>query len=141
MILFRCHVFYFVEGVEIVGNVCMKFNYESLNLTQDIHKLVKFVYNLSELFPDHERFGLYSQMRRASTSILLNIAEGSARSSSAEFSRFVKIAIGSLVEVDACLKLAVTLNFITEIERSKVDPLVESTFYKLVGLKKSQENK
>ncbi len=65
------------------------------------HKAVDFadkVYSATTSFPADERFGLTSQMRRATVSISSNIAEGSSRSSGAEFARFVEIAYGSLME-------------------------------------------
>lgn len=57
------------------------------------------MYAVSARFPSEERFGLTSQMRRAAVSISSNIAEGSIRSSSTEFARFVEIAYGSLMEL------------------------------------------
>ena len=66
------------------------------------HKTVDFadmVYRLTKKFPDAERFGLTSQMRRAAVSISSNIAEGSARFSHNDFAHFVEIATGPLFEV------------------------------------------
>src|SRR5437763_16661859 len=57
------------------------------------------VYKITREFPEHERFGLTNQMRRAAVSISSNIAEGSSLSSRADFARFVEIATGSLFEV------------------------------------------
>ena len=65
------------------------------------HKAVDFaneVYSVTAEFPGDERFGLTSQMRRAAVSISSNIAEGSSRSSDADFARFLEIAYGSLME-------------------------------------------
>ena len=57
------------------------------------------VYSVTARFPSDERFGLTSQMRRAAVSISSNVAEGSIRSSSSDFARFIEIAYGSLMEV------------------------------------------
>lgn len=65
------------------------------------HKAVDFasqVYSATAGFPADERFGLTSQMRRASVSVSSNIAEGSSRSSDADFARFLEIGYGSLME-------------------------------------------
>jgi four helix bundle protein len=65
------------------------------------HKAVDFaskIHSATAIFPADERFGLTSQMRRASVSISSNIAEGSSRSSPGEFARFLEIAYGSLME-------------------------------------------
>jgi four helix bundle protein len=64
-------------------------------------KAVEFadaVYFATKAFPDDERFGLTSQMRRSAVSISSNVAEGTARSSNADFCRFVEIGYGSLME-------------------------------------------
>jgi four helix bundle protein len=57
------------------------------------------VYSHTRGFPDTERFGLTSQMRRAAVSVSSNIAEGSSRVSDADFARFVEIGYGSALEV------------------------------------------
>ena len=61
--------------------------------------LVVAVYSLTARFPADERFGLTNQMRRAAVSASSNIAEGSSRTSLAEFSRFIEIASGSIYEL------------------------------------------
>lgn len=72
---------------------------------------VEDIYKLSSEFPADERYGLISQLRRAAVSIALNIAEGSGCGSDAEFSRFLRISIRSLYEVDAILELSIRLKF------------------------------
>lgn len=116
----------------------VKFGYESLGITPKIHQLNREVYRLTEQFPVSERYGIASQIRRAVVSVLLNLAEGSSRKSRAEFARFTKISIGSLVETDAGLKLSVTLGFITETDRASLDSLIQELYFKLVALRDSQ---
>jgi four helix bundle protein len=70
------------------------------------------IYQLSQNFPDSEKFGLTSQIRRASVSIPSNIAEGAARSSKKDFIRFLYIALGSLAEIETQLEIAYRLKFI-----------------------------
>lgn len=74
--------------------------------------LVIDVYKTSRNFPEAEKFGLTSQIRRAAVSIPSNIAEGAARNSKKDFIRFLYIALGSLAETETQLELAVRLEFI-----------------------------
>ena len=71
------------------------------------------IYAVTSSFPDSERFGLTSQLRRSSVSIPSNIAEGSSRNSNKDFSRFLEIAIGSAYEIETQLIIASDLKFIT----------------------------
>lgn len=74
--------------------------------------LVVDVYKTSRSFPDTEKFGLTSQIRRAAVSIPSNIAEGAARNSKKDFIRFLYISLGSLAETETQLEIAERLEFI-----------------------------
>jgi four helix bundle protein len=76
--------------------------------------LVAEVYKLTQSSPREEQFGLTSQLRRASVSVISNIAEGFARSSEIETKRFLEIARSSLVEVDTQIEIAIKLNYLNE---------------------------
>lgn len=78
--------------------------------------LVPDIYKITQSFPREEQFGLSSQLRRASVSVISNIAEGFARSSELETRRFLEIARSSLVELDTQIEIALKLNYINENE-------------------------
>jgi len=92
-------------------------NHKDLDVWKKGMDLVELVYNVTSNFPDSERFGLTSQMRRASISIPSNIAEGSARKSNKEFYQYISIALGSLAELETQYLISVRLNFVNEDEQ------------------------
>jgi four helix bundle protein len=73
--------------------------------------LVEVIYKLTQQFPDSEKFGLSSQMRRAAVSIPSNIAEGSARKGDKELIHFLHIALGSAAELETQYLIAIRLNY------------------------------
>lgn len=74
-------------------------------------EMVKAIYQLTDDYPDMEKYGLVSQLRRAAVSVPSNIAEGQMRGTSAEFRRFISIAMGSLAEMETQLLLSMELGF------------------------------
>lgn len=75
-------------------------NYRELHVWKEALDLVELVYTVTASFPHTERFGLLTQMRRAAVSIPSNIAEGAARGTDREFTRFLRIARGSAGELE-----------------------------------------
>jgi len=75
-------------------------------------KSTTMVYKLTDKFPEEEKFGLVSQMRRAAISIPCNIAEGAARRGKREFRNFLSMAQGSLSELDTQLELSILLGYV-----------------------------
>ena len=114
------------------------YSFEKLNVWELSRKMNKEIYLLSQKFPNEEKFGLISQIRRASVSVSSNIAEGSSRKSGKEQARYTEIAYGSLLEVLNQLILANDLKFITKDELSEVRKLIEEIGNKLFKLKQSQ---
>jgi len=86
-------------------------SYKDLLVWQKGITLVKKIYQLTQSFPDAERFGLVSQMRRAAVSIPSNIAEGQARHTRKEFIQFLSHSEGSVAELETQVILAVELAF------------------------------
>ena len=75
------------------------FSFEKLEFWLEVKEFSKMIYEITSNFPDTEKFGLTSQLRRASISIASNIAEGSARKSYKDKAHFTTMAFGSAVEV------------------------------------------
>jgi four helix bundle protein len=86
------------------------------------HDLTLEIYRATNSFPKEERYSLISQMRRSSSSIPTNIAEGFGRMGDAELARFLQISLGSAAELEYQILLAKDLNLFTE---SKHDELAE----------------
>ena len=87
---------------------------EELDVFKLAHELTLKVYGLSGKFPKEESFGLVAQMRRAASSVGMNLVEGSMRLNSREFRHFVGIARGSAAEVNYQLLLAKDLGYISK---------------------------
>lgn len=86
--------------------------HKRLQVWQKAMELVEEMYRITKRFPDEERFGLVSQMRRAAVSIAANVAEGAARQSGKEKLQFYFIARGSVSELDTHLEIVKRLQFI-----------------------------
>jgi four helix bundle protein len=88
--------------------------FTELKVWQRAHALVLGVYQSTTAFPNDERFGLTSQLRRAATSVPTNIAEGSKRASPREYAHFLNVAEGSLAETEYLLLLSKALGYLNE---------------------------
>jgi four helix bundle protein len=92
-------------------------NYKKFGIWLISHELTQKVYKeIVPGFPESEKYGLTSQIRRAAYSIPCNIAEGCSRSSDKEFAHFLEISLGSAQELEYCLLLTKDLAFINERE-------------------------
>ena|SRR5215813_1387008 len=87
-------------------------SYRDLEVWQKAMVLARDIYQETATFPDTERFGLTNQMRRASVSVASNISEGHARLSTADFQRFISIAMGSVAELETQVMLSYDLGSI-----------------------------
>ena len=85
--------------------------FEDVDIWQRAHEFVLAVYQITELFPKHELFGLTSQLRRAAVSIAANFAEGFRKESTKEKLRFYNISLGSLEECRYYLRLSKDLGY------------------------------
>src|ERR1051325_4738650 len=111
------------------------FGFEKLDVWQKAIEFADLVYGLTKWFPSEERFGLTNQMRRAAVSISSNIAEGSSRVSSKDFSRFIEIGYGSTMEVVSESFIGRRLGYISEEDFQKLYAAAEETSRMLSGLR------
>ena len=92
----------------------MNYRFEKLIAWQKAMDFCLEIYAITKDFPKEELYGITSQLRRATTSIPLNIAEGSACPTKKEFARFLYIALRSQYEVVTILKLTYRVNYFDE---------------------------
>ncbi len=114
-----------------------KHNFRNLKVYQRAIDFAVEIYKLSKSFPKDELFGLTNQIRRAVTSISLNIAEGSGNKSEKEFQRFLEIALRSAYEVMTSLEIAVRLDYCSKNDFNKLTAEADEIAAMLVGFSKS----
>ncbi len=116
-------------------------SYRDLDAWKLAVAMVGAVYRFTASFPADERFGLTTQLRRASVSVPSNIAEGWGRGSTAEYLRFLRTARGSLYEVETQVIIATQLGFASAAEAAAMQEQAEHVGRVLAGLVRSIESK
>jgi len=114
------------------------YSFEKLDVWKEAKDFTKEIYDVTSQFPEQEKFGLTSQLRRASVSICSNIAEGSARRTNKDKAHFTTISFSSAVEVLNQLILAVELGFMTQGNYQELRSKLESITNKLNSLRNYQ---
>jgi four helix bundle protein len=87
-------------------------NFIDLKIWVRSHNFVLEIYKITQSFPDSEKYNLTSQVRRAASSIPINIAEGCGRNSDGELERFLNFSMGSASEVEYLILLSKDLEYI-----------------------------
>lgn len=108
--------------------------HSKLDVYKCSRELVLECYKLSRMIPDNERFGLIQQIRRAATSVSLNIAEGCSRRSSPDRKRFFEISRSSVVEIDSILDLFNDLKYCLKEDMQPCGNLLIRTFKMLSSM-------
>src|SRR5687767_5476770 len=98
-------------------------SYKDLVVWKKAIELASCTYALTDHFPKEELYGLTSQMRRAAVSVPSNIAEGSIRGSKKEFCHFLRIASGSVAELQTQVEISRNLMFGKNLDYTAVDSL------------------
>ena len=127
-----------LKGHLNIRDVVMElFYYRRLDVYRDAKQLAINVNEVLKSFPKEERYALTSQLQRASTSVMFNIAEGFGRYSSKERTYFLDIANGSLMEVSSQIELAEAYHYISTTQREDFDNQILSIVKQLAGLRRS----
>ncbi len=96
-------------------------DFKKLKVWHKAHELTLDVYRVTRDFPKEEMYGITSQLRRASSSIEFNLAEGCGRESEKELKRFAIISMGSASELECELLLSFDLNYIGNIDYKRLE--------------------
>lgn len=116
------------------------YSFEKLEVWKESKKLTKIIYQITSRYPENEKFGLTSQLRRASISVCSNLAEGSARITSKDKAHFSTMPYSSLIEVLNQIIISYELDFIDESDYLNFRILIESLSNKINSLRKFQLN-
>ncbi len=112
-------------------------SYRDLRVWKTAVELTLEIYQITESFPQSERFGLTSQLRRAAVSIASNIAEGHARSTVGEYRNFLSVARGSAIEIEVQLFLAERIGYVQSPLLVKARGYCESISRMITNLKRA----
>jgi len=96
-------------------------------------------YHVTKKFPSDEKFALIQQIRRAATSVHLNLAEGCPRKSLKERNRYFEMSRGSVIEIDSAIGITFNLQYLPIEELQPLGNLIIKTFKLLSGLIKSED--
>ena len=115
------------------------YSFEQLACWQHARQLAVWIYRTTNHFPDEEKFGIISQMRRAAVSVASNIAEGTSRRTAKDQSYFSIIAYSSAIELMNDLIIANDLGFLTNENYITGREMIEKQTLLIAGLRKSQQ--
>ncbi len=106
-------------------------DFKKLEVWTDAIEFCAKIYETTKKFPDDERYGLTSQLRRASASISTNIAEGAGRRTEGDFRQFLYVAMGSVKECETLLILSAKLGYLSQEDFGKLGERLEILAKKL----------
>jgi four helix bundle protein len=115
--------------------------HRDLEVWKNSFSFVLHCYTMTKGFPESERFGLVSQIRRAAVSVPANISEGAVRHTIREFVRFLRISMGSLSELETLILIAESLHYIDNAQAAILKEKIHKISAQLSGLIRFQKNK
>ena len=116
------------------------YSFEKLEAWQHARRLSVWIYHITKKYPEEEKFGIISQMRRAAIAIASNLAEGTSRITSKDQCHFSTIAYSSTIELLNDLIISMDLQFLDENNYTEGRKLVEKQTYLISQLRSSQQN-
>lgn len=116
------------------------FSFEKLKVWEESIELVQKIYKFTDAFPSEEKFGLISQLRRASVSVASNLAEGTSRMTSKDKAHFSTLAYSSIMEVLNQLIISKKLNFLEHQDYLNLRTDIYKITNMLNALRKTQLN-
>lgn len=111
--------------------------FKNIKAWQKARELVPIVYKVVNKFAQDEKYALVSQIKRSTVSISSNIAEGSGRSTNADFSHFLDIALGSTFELESQLIISTDLGFAENEQITEIMGVLEETQKLIIGFQKN----
>ena len=125
-------------GVDI--DRMFEYSFEKLEVWKESMKLVKMIYDVTKSFPISEKYGLTSQLRRATVSISSNLAEGTSRISNKDKAHFTTLSFSSAMEVLNQILIAKELEFLSEEKYLEIRKKISKITNMLNSLRKLQIN-
>ncbi len=114
------------------------FSFEKLNFWSDLRAFIKLIYIITKQFPEEEKYGLVSQMRRSAVSITSNLAEGTSRSSMKDQAHFSEYAYSSLMELMSQIIVSNDLEYINKNQYIELRQNLENLSQQINALRNSQ---
>lgn len=112
----------------------LNLNHYNLEVFKEAKTFRRACYQLILKLPSSEKYNLIDQIRRASTSVVLNLSEGSSRKSQVERNRYYEMSRGSIIEIDTCLEIIFEEKWLTMDELEQVGKPLKTTFILLSKL-------
>ncbi|MEI7597546.1 MAG: four helix bundle protein [Bacteroidota bacterium] len=116
-------------------------NHKELDVWKNAVDLSVDIYKIISTFPNDEKYGLSSQIKRSAISIASNIAEGCGRKSDKELINFLHISMGSLAELETQIIIAERIELISNLNKIHLDEKIEITGKLIMGFIRYLKNK
>lgn len=115
--------------------------HQRLDVWKRSMEFVVAIYRVTDQFPEEDKFGLTSQLRRAAVSIAANIAEGAAKTSTKDFRRYLSNSQGSTSEIETELLIALRLNYLDEADFMLLSKDLDDVGRMISGLTRSLQRR